>query len=83
MAGTSKTFTVEIEMATGKVLKTGVAGATTREIPMENVTLAEKRDGAIIHHKLVHVPEYTVIHTKSNPQCQWYFIAGKWIQICV
>ena len=83
MAGETKTFTTEIETATGKVLRTGVAGATTREIPMENVTLAEKRDGVIVHHKLVHVPEFTVIHTKSNPQCQWYFIGGKWIQICV
>lgn len=81
MAGGSRTFTTEID-ASGKVLKSGVAGETTREIPMENVTLAEKRDGAVIHHKLVFVPENTVIHTKSNPECRWYFVNGRWIQVC-
>ncbi len=82
MAGGSKTFTTEIDVATGNVIKSGVDGATTRKISMENVTLAEKRDGAVIHHKLVFVPEGTVVHTKSNPVCQWVFMGGQWIQIC-
>jgi len=81
MAGGTKTFTTEIDAA-GNVVKSGVTGATTRKVPMGNVTLAEKKDGAIIHHKLVFVPEGTVIHTKTNPDCQWYFVGGEWIQIC-
>lgn len=81
MAGGTRTFTTEIDAA-GNIVKSGVTGATKREIPMENVTLAEKKDGVIIHHKLVYVPENTVIHTKSNPECQWYFIGGRWVQFC-
>ncbi len=81
MAGGTRTFTTEID-ATGKVVKSGVAGATSRKVPMENVTLAEKRDGAVVHHKIVFVPEGTVIHTKTNPECQWFFIGGQWIQFC-
>ncbi len=82
MAGGTKTFTTEIDAATGKVLKSGVAGAAKETIPRDSVTLAEKKGGAIVHHKVVFVSEGTVIHTKTNPVCQWIFMGGQWIRFC-
>ena len=45
-------------------------------------TLAVKSGNAVVHHKVVYVPENTVIHTQTNPTCTWIFIGGRWIQIC-
>ena len=77
-----RTITVEVHPKTGKILAKDPPGQSVREIPMEDVTLAVKTAGAVVHHKIIHVPEYTVIHTQTNPTCRWVFISGHWIQIC-
>ncbi len=79
--GTRK-ITVEIDEATGKVVSKDHAGASVKTIPMGDVTLAVKTGGAVVHHKVVYVPEYTVIHTQSNPTCRWMFLNGQWVLIC-
>ena len=82
MAGGSKKITIEVDEKTGKVLAKDPPGTSVREIPMENVTLAVKSGGAVVHHKIIHVPEYTVIHTQTNPTCRWIFFGGRWILVC-
>ncbi len=82
MAKATKRIGIEIDPETGKVRRTEPAETSVAEIPMENLTLAEKKDGVTIHHKIVYVPEYTVIHTKSNPECRWVFIMGQWVRVC-
>ncbi len=78
----TKKFTVEIDDKTGKVVSKDVEGTSVRQIPMEDVTLAVKTGGAVVHHKIVYVPEYTVIHTQTNPTCRWVYMGGRWTLIC-
>ena len=82
MAKGTKTVTIEIDENTGKVLTRDPPGGSVRTIPMADVTLAVRDGGKIVHYPIVHVPEYTVIHTKTNPTCRWIFINGQWVLFC-
>ncbi len=82
MANGKGRLAVEVDAKAGKLLAKTPPGATVREISMADVTLAVKSGGAVVHHKILEVPEYTVIHTQTNPTCQWLFVGGRWIQIC-
>ncbi len=79
--GTRK-ITVEIDEESGKVVSKDLEGVSVKTVPMADVTLAVKMGGAVVHHRVVYVPEYTVIHTQSNPICRWMFIGGQWVLIC-
>ncbi len=78
----TKKITVEIDDKTGKVVTKEMEGVTVKTIPMADVTLAVKTGAAVVHHKIVHVPEYTVIHTQTNPTCRWIFFGGQWVLVC-
>ena len=82
MANGKKSITIDLDPKTGKILAKDPPGQSVREIPMADVTLAVKSGNAVVHHKVVYVPENTVIHTQTNPTCTWIFIGGRWIQIC-
>lgn len=78
----TKTITIEVDAESGKVLTKAPPGASVKTIPMGDVTLAVRTGGTVVHHKIVHVPDYTVIHTQTNPTCRWIFMGGQWIQYC-
>lgn len=78
----TKKFTIEIDEKTGKVVNKDFEGVSVRTIPMEDVTLAVKSGGAVVHHKIVYVPPNTVIHTQTNPTCRWIFDGTRWILVC-
>ncbi len=78
----TKKITIEIDDRSGKVVSTDIEGVTVRTIPMEDVTLAVESGGAVVHHKIVYVPQNTVIHTRSNPTCRWVFLDGQRVPVC-
>ncbi len=78
----TKRITIEIDDKTGKVVSKDFDGVSVKTIPMEDVTLAVRTGGAVVHHKIVYAPEYTVLHTQSNPLCRWVLIGGRWVLVC-
>ncbi len=79
----TKTITIEVDEASGKVLTKDPPGGSIKKYPMADVMFAVKDEsGAWARVPIVHVPDYTVIHTKTNPLCRWVFIGGQWILYC-
>ena len=83
MPNGKKSITIDVDPKTGKILAKDPPGQSIKEYPMADVALTVKGEGgAWARFPIIHVPEYTVIHTQTNPTCQWIFIGGRWVQIC-